>query len=319
MTMSVWMQMHNVSYLTLGGFDEQGALNNVTGNPDFKFINTSSNSSWEIPMQSVFAFGNESEISSDWPEPRNLVFDMSRIKIWMPMDDFDKVAAAVNRMTNESVCVQGLGQCFSDKNCTYLRSKIIPGFLNITLSDGGINNSVSIHVNESQVFWENPFNKNNCIMQIKGYGGLTPGNVSANTWIVGKTMLSDYYTIFDASSLDSGSSTNLQVGIGKKNPVDLIGAVEIEEKEKEEQQQKNFALVIFLVILIVILLIMTLGYQKCFKKAQQDENRKVQSFSSQQKLNQRISNIQRHNQAINDEDPEEESAHKYSNQRHSDF
>lgn len=96
MTMSVWMQMHNVSYLTIGGFDEQGALNNVTGNPDFKFLNTTSNASWEIPILSVHAFGTENEISQSWTEPRHVVFDLSRVQIFMPMDDFDRVAAAIN-------------------------------------------------------------------------------------------------------------------------------------------------------------------------------------------------------------------------------
>ena len=95
---------------------------------------------------------------------------------------------------------------------------------------------------------------------------MTPGNISTNAWLVGKTMLSDYYTIYDATSLDSDSSTNLQVGIGQKNPIDLIGKEDIEKKEKEDQQQKNFGLVYILLILLVVLALLVVGYQKCYKK-----------------------------------------------------
>lgn len=46
---------------------------------------------------------------------------------------------------------------------------------------------------------------------------------SDNMWFVGRQMLANYYTIFDATPLDSGAS-KLRVGVAPVNPNDSIGA-----------------------------------------------------------------------------------------------
>ena len=51
-------------------------------------------------------------------------------------------------MTGETVCYEGLGFCYSSTPCEDLKDKVQPGFLNMTLSDGGVNNSISMSVNE---------------------------------------------------------------------------------------------------------------------------------------------------------------------------
>ena len=46
------------SHIKFGGFDEEGALNSVTGNPDFKFIRTTAKDTWRLKMRSAGLFMN---------------------------------------------------------------------------------------------------------------------------------------------------------------------------------------------------------------------------------------------------------------------
>ena len=49
--------MNNVSYIKIGGFDEMGALNNVSGNPNFTYLSTVSNKNWALPLDRLAVFG----------------------------------------------------------------------------------------------------------------------------------------------------------------------------------------------------------------------------------------------------------------------
>ena len=104
-----------------------------------------------------------------------------------------------------------------------------PIIFTLTLSDN-LNNKKYIaltkddmFLNSSQVYMTS---KNKCIIPIKGTHKVLLNHTNP-TWLVGKALLSKYYTIFNASSLSSGNSPNLQIGIGPKNPIDLIGLQDI--------------------------------------------------------------------------------------------
>lgn len=66
------MQMHNVSYVKIGGFDEEGAYGNVSGNPNFTFMTTESNKTWKLRLKEVMVFSDESDsnITTTWNDPR---------------------------------------------------------------------------------------------------------------------------------------------------------------------------------------------------------------------------------------------------------
>ena len=57
MVFSAYMQMNNVSHIKIGGYDEVGVLNNITGNPNFTFVKTASYDSWSVKIDRVYAFG----------------------------------------------------------------------------------------------------------------------------------------------------------------------------------------------------------------------------------------------------------------------
>ena len=84
--------MHNVSYLKIGGFDEVGANNNVSGNADFAYLSTPSNNSWKLNIASVKAFGEEGDITASWTEPRFMIFELASPFIQAPMNDFNSLA-----------------------------------------------------------------------------------------------------------------------------------------------------------------------------------------------------------------------------------
>lgn len=88
--------MHNVSYLKIGGFDEVGAHNNVSGNADFAYLSTPSNDSWKLNLASVKAFGEDGDISASWTESRFMIFDLASPFIQAPMLDFNSLASLIN-------------------------------------------------------------------------------------------------------------------------------------------------------------------------------------------------------------------------------
>ena len=55
MVFSVYMKMSNRSdsHIKFGGFDEVGALGNVTGNENFKFMRTTDKDTWRIKLKSA--------------------------------------------------------------------------------------------------------------------------------------------------------------------------------------------------------------------------------------------------------------------------
>ena len=94
------MQMNNVSHVKFGGFDEVGALNNLTGNPNFTFIKTESNGSWKLNMEKVNVFGQDHQISFA-QNPRYTVFEMAYSYIYMPLDDFKGIAQVIQTVFGE--------------------------------------------------------------------------------------------------------------------------------------------------------------------------------------------------------------------------
>lgn len=76
----------------------------------------------------------------------------------------------------------------------------------------------------------------NCLLPIFGQDDSSPGE-TANTWYIGKAVLSSYYTIFDASHLEQ-TDGYLQIGMGEINPSDQIGA-DIIHHDKKKKDDNN--------------------------------------------------------------------------------
>lgn len=113
MIFSIYMKMYSPSHLQIGGFDELGALNNVTGNTNFKFIKTISNKSWKLKMTHALTFGNKSDtdVAPSWNgEERFAIAELSYPYIHMPMADFAVIADKINEFymdyTGQALCVK---------------------------------------------------------------------------------------------------------------------------------------------------------------------------------------------------------------------
>lgn len=73
------------------------------------------------------------------------------------------------------------------------------------------------------------------------FGSNSPnGQLTDQTWFLGKSIMSSYYSIFDATQLEKNATSDdsyLRVGIGPRNPIDLIGYKEIEKHDKDQDRQ----------------------------------------------------------------------------------
>ena len=133
---SIYSKINGDSHVKLGGYDELGALGNVSGNPDFNFVRTSTRETWKMNLVQVWAFGIEGEIAL--PDLRYAIAETAFPYIYMPMDDFNKIAAHLNalyeREVGEVVCAKALGRCQMKDSCDKYRNVELPGgFLNMTL------------------------------------------------------------------------------------------------------------------------------------------------------------------------------------------
>ena len=83
------MKMSNrrESHIKFGGFDEEGAINQVTGNSKFKFIRTTDKDTWRLKIRSVGLYMNHIELGDDNDE-RYVQFELAYPYIYIPMDDF---------------------------------------------------------------------------------------------------------------------------------------------------------------------------------------------------------------------------------------
>lgn len=64
MVFSFYMKMYSPSHFKIGGFDEIGALNNVTGNKNFTFVKTQNNNSWKMKLMQARVFGETNDIAT---------------------------------------------------------------------------------------------------------------------------------------------------------------------------------------------------------------------------------------------------------------
>lgn len=94
MIFSVYMKMSNrrESHIKFGGFDEEGAENQVTGNPDFKWIRTTERDTWRLKMRSAGINLDRVDIGGNADVERYVQFDLSNPYIYIPMDDFALIA-----------------------------------------------------------------------------------------------------------------------------------------------------------------------------------------------------------------------------------
>lgn len=141
MVFSVYMKMSDRrdSHIKLGGFDEEGALNGVTGNPDFKFLRTAAKDTWRIKMLSAgifddqVIFGDESE----GDEERFVQFELAYPYTYIPMKDFKVLAKLINTEYGRPLCASGVGKCQFKTPCDEIEKK--SGNLQIILTDESYN------------------------------------------------------------------------------------------------------------------------------------------------------------------------------------
>lgn len=115
MVFSVYANMNKASHVKLGGYDELGALGNVTGNENFTFIKTDSNKSWKMNLVQVWTFGIEKGV--ELMTTKYAIPEVAYPYIYMPMSDFNQIADYLNDhyhgklASDEVLCVKDLGKC----------------------------------------------------------------------------------------------------------------------------------------------------------------------------------------------------------------
>lgn len=121
------------SHIKFGGFDEEGALNSVTGNPDFKFIRTTDKDTWRLKMRSAGLYMNRKDFGE-----RYVQFELAYPYIYIPMDDFSELAENINTKYNRSLCHAQSGYCQFKTPCDQIEKGA--GYLNITVTDSAHRN-----------------------------------------------------------------------------------------------------------------------------------------------------------------------------------
>ena len=84
----------NGTHVKFGGYDEEG----IEGGADrIRFLETDDSSSWSVPMSSVSIGDSQIEYDEDEDGGRFAIFELAYPYIYMPMSDFNEIAAVINR------------------------------------------------------------------------------------------------------------------------------------------------------------------------------------------------------------------------------
>ena len=181
---------------------------------------------------------------------RYVVFELAYPYIYVPMEDFNKLAAVINaqyqelNLSTSIACLAKVGRCLFREPCSELTSI---GLLNLTLTDDS-NNDYTISLRPESMLLDaaklGMEDRYKCFIPIFGQRAST-----TQTWFVGQILLQHYYTIFDASDL--AALDKLRVGIGPANPFDRIGEALI--KKHHIAQQSGGTLVFYAFVLFLAL------------------------------------------------------------------
>lgn len=90
MVFSIYMKMNNQSHVKIGGFDEIGAVNNVTGNKMFNFSRSTASDSWKLNLESIRAFGEDLDV--DFTGSRSAILELAYPYLYMPKTDMAKLS-----------------------------------------------------------------------------------------------------------------------------------------------------------------------------------------------------------------------------------
>lgn len=94
MVFSIYSLFNGATHLKLGGYDELGAMGNVTGNSNFSFIKTASQDSWKLSLVQAWTFGILNEIpltSSKFAIP-----EVAYPYVYIPVGEFNSTADHLN-------------------------------------------------------------------------------------------------------------------------------------------------------------------------------------------------------------------------------
>lgn len=121
MVFSVYMKMSNKteSHIKFGGYDDEGALNGVADNPDFKFLRTSANDTWRLKLLGAGLFEKHIHFEDDRVsnDERFVQFDLTYPFTYIPMQDFEKLADIINKEYNTILCPKNVGKCQTSTPC----------------------------------------------------------------------------------------------------------------------------------------------------------------------------------------------------------
>ena len=75
MVFSIYMKMDNrsESHIKFGGYDEQGALNNISNNKEFKWMRTTDKDTWRIKMRSAGLYEYHDEFGGETADDERFV------------------------------------------------------------------------------------------------------------------------------------------------------------------------------------------------------------------------------------------------------
>uniref|UniRef100_A0A7S3IVK7 Peptidase A1 domain-containing protein n=1 Tax=Strombidium inclinatum TaxID=197538 RepID=A0A7S3IVK7_9SPIT len=211
---SLWVDSSDGnSLIKFGSWDKHG----LKSGSELTVIRTTTQFSYDLRIESATLSGKS--IFNDG-KARLLNIDPQLPYLYLPSGDFNTYASALKeKFPDQVVCDDN--SCKFENNCD--QAKEDWGDFTLTLKDSQ-GSSPAFPIHEKQMLVPGPILGDT---EVTCYAAVFKNGNGAidSTWYIGEIWLKNYYTVFDQSPFDELGQSYLQIGVGPKNPVNLIGDI----------------------------------------------------------------------------------------------
>jgi len=140
----------------------------------------------------------------------------------MSQANFKVVAAEINKLYGQKVCVESTGQCWFNQPCSEVAGRQHSLFLRLFDDVGG---QFAISMSEDDLFVSGSKVGRTDEMCAIPFFYSYDESMPSNTWKLGNIVLEKYYTVLDMTPYTEGFEDYIHVGISEINPDYVIGSV----------------------------------------------------------------------------------------------
>ena len=216
MVVSLWTEFSegNSSIIKLGSWDEHG----VEDGKELSIIRTPTKYSWLFKIKSSTYSGKDIIPEG---QSRLVNFDPQLPYIYIPQPDFRNFMSIVSSMFPDQVICKDT-HCYFVNRCAHVTEQWQDFTIQIYDS---INTSPEFKIPEQDMLVSGETfadEVDTC------YIGIFPNGNSKilQSWYVGNLFMKSYYMVYDLSTFDEHGEDYLQIGIGPKNPNNMLGKMQ---------------------------------------------------------------------------------------------